>query len=152
VKFPEGLVKFDHALIEGTRRYSIPVLRVALGIVFLWFGLLKVFGVSPVADMVVRTAYFLPPKLALVGMGVLETIIGLGLLSGIAMRFTLALFFIQMLGTFLTVVTRPAMLVQNGNPLVLSVYGEFLLKNLVLIAAGLTIASSIPKAQQKKRQ
>jgi len=152
VKFPEGLVKFDHALIEGTRRYSIPVLRVALGIVFLWFGLLKVFGVSPVADMVVRTAYFLPPKLALVGMGVLETIIGLGLLSGIAMRFTLALFFLQMLGTFLTVVTRPAMLVQNGNPLVLSVYGEFLLKNLVLIAAGLTIASSIPKAQQKKRQ
>ena len=152
MKFPEGLVKFDHALIEGTRRYSIPVLRVALGIVFLWFGLLKVFGVSPVADMVVRTAYFLPPKLALVGMGVLETIIGLGLLSGIAMRFTLALFFIQMLGTFLTVVTRPAMLVQNGNPLVLSVYGEFLLKNLVLIAAGLTIASSIPKAQQKKRQ
>ncbi|HLW37518.1 MAG TPA: DUF417 family protein [Candidatus Eremiobacteraceae bacterium] len=152
MKFPEGLVKFDHALIEGTRRYSIPVLRVALGIVFLWFGLLKVFGVSPVADMVVRTAYFLPPKLALVGMGVLETIIGLGLLSGIAMRFTLALFFLQMLGTFLTVVTRPAMLVQNGNPLVLSVYGEFLLKNLVLIAAGLTIASSIPKAQQKKRQ
>ena len=151
MKLPAALIKADSAVIDATRRISIPMLRIALGIVYVWFGLLKVFGLSPVAALVVKTAYFLPPQLALIGMGVFETIIGLGLLSGRAMRVTLALFFVQILATFLTVVTRPDLLIQNGNPLLLSVDGEFVLKNLVLIAAGLTIASALPKARRDSR-
>ena len=119
----------------------------ALGIVFVWFGVLKIVGHSPVAGLVIKTAYFLPPDVALVGMGVLETIIGLGLLTGLAMRLTLALFFVQMCSTFLTVVTRPDLLIERGDPLLLSVHGEFLLKNLVLIAAGIAIVGSVPKSR-----
>jgi|SRR5450755_702834 putative oxidoreductase len=151
MKLPAALVRVDSAVIDATRRLSIPSLRIALGVVYVWFGLLKVFGASPVAELVVKTAYFLPPELALVGMGVFETIIGIGLLSGRAMRITLALFFVQIIATFLTVVTRPDLLFQYGNPLQLSVDGEFVLKNLVLIAAGLTIASALPKARANPR-
>lgn len=151
MRMPSALVDFDRAVIDFTRAHSIAILRVTLGIVFVWFGLLKIFGQSPVADVVIKTAYFLPPDVALIGMGVLETLIGLGLLTGIAMRLTLFLFFVQMCGTFLTIVTRPDLLFEHGNPLLLSVNGEFLLKNLVLIAAGLAIVGSVPKARGEKR-
>ena len=137
MRLPKPFTRFDHRVIEFTRAYSIPLLRMTLGLVFVWFGLLKVFGYSPVADLVIKTAYFLPPNVAVVGIGILETIIGLGLLTGLAMRVTLLLFFLQMCSTFLAVVTRPELLLQNGNPLLLSIYGEFLLKNFVLLAAGL---------------
>jgi len=146
-RIPHALVRFDRAVIEFTRAHSIHILRMALGIVFVWFGVLKIVGHSPVAGLVIKTAYFLPPDVALVGMGVLETIIGLGLLTGLAMRLTLALFFVQMCSTFLTVVTRPDLLIERGDPLLLSVHGEFLLKNLVLIAAGIAIVGSVPKSR-----
>jgi uncharacterized membrane protein YkgB len=149
IKLPEPLLRSDHAIIEFTRNYSVPILRVTLGIVFLWFGLLKIFGYSPVAGFVIRTAFFLPPDVAVIGIGVVEVIIGLGLLTGVGMRVTLLMFFVQMCSTFLAVITQPGMLVQNGNPLLLSIYGEFVLKNLVLIAAGLVIVGSVPKARRK---
>jgi len=145
-----ALVRFDHTVIEFTRAHSIPILRISLGIVFVWFGVLKIVGHSPVADLVIKTAYFLPPNVAVIGMGVLETIIGIGLLTGLAMRLTLLMFFVQMCGTFLTIVTRPDLLIEHGDPLLLSVNGEFLLKNLVLIAAGIAIVGSVPKARGEK--
>jgi uncharacterized membrane protein YkgB len=125
------------------------ILRVALSVVFIWFGALKVLGVSPVADLVVKTAYFLPPHVAVTGIGILEIIIGIGLLTGVAMRLTLLLFFVQMCSTFLTVVMLPHLLYRNGNPFELSVYGEFVIKNLVLIAAGLVIVASMRKAHTR---
>jgi len=145
---PHVLARFDRDVIEFTRAHSIMILRLSLGIVFVWFGVLKIVGHSPVADLVIKTAYFLPPDVALIGMGILETIIGLGLLTGLAMRLTLFLFFVQMCGTFLTVITRPDLLIEHGDPLLLSVDGEFLLKNLVLIAAGIAIIGAVPKAHE----
>jgi uncharacterized membrane protein YkgB len=147
---PAWLLQFDHRLIELTRRYSLTVLRVALGIVFVWFGALKILDVSPVADLVAKTAYFLPAHPTVVGIGIVEVLIGIGLLSGFAIRVTMLLFFLQMMATFLTVITQPHLLFQNGNPLELSVFGEFVLKNLVLIAAGLVIVSSVPKAHKRE--
>jgi putative oxidoreductase len=145
-----ALVRFDRTVIEFTRAHSIPILRMSLGIVFVWFGVLKIVGHSPVADLVIKTAYFLPPNVAVIGMGVLETVIGIGLITGVAMRLTLLMFFVQMCGTFLTIVTRPDLLIEHGDPLLLSVNGEFLLKNLVLIAAGIVIVGSVPKARDEK--
>jgi len=143
--------RVDRAIIDFTRAHGLTVLRIALGIVFVWFGALKIAGHSPVADLVERTAYFLPPRVAVVGIGVLETIIGIGLLARIAMRLTLGLFFVQMCATFLTLITRPDLLIEHGDPLVLSIYGEFLLKNLVLIAAGIAIVGSVHKTSAVRR-
>ena len=68
-------------------------------------------------------------------------------LDGLILGLGTVLFFVQMLGTFLTVVTQPQLLIVRGNPLILSTIGEFVLKNIVLIAAGLVIVSAVPKAR-----
>ena len=73
-----------------------------------------------------------------------EIIIGLGLLFPIALRLTLLMFWAQMAGTFLVLVVHPGLSFQDGNPLLLlTVEGEFVIKNLVLMAAGLVIGSQV---------
>jgi len=147
MRVPEWLSKLDNTVIGFVREYSIPILRIALGVVFVWFGVLKVVGVSPVADLVAKTLYFLPPRVAVVGMGAVELIIGVGLVTGIAVRLVLLLFIVQMVGTFLALIIRPDMAFQGGNPLILSVHGEFIIKNLVLISAGLVILGTVRAAR-----
>jgi putative oxidoreductase len=119
----------------------ISLLRLSLGLVYIWFGALKLFGVSPVADMVAQTAEPLPPKLSVPLMGLLELAIGLGLLLRLAFQPTLFLLFVQLIGTFLTPIRRPERIFQNGNPLRLTKEGEFVFKNLVFLAAALTVAN-----------
>jgi putative oxidoreductase len=144
VEPPRQVVRFDHVLIELLRKYSPAILRISLGIVFFWFGALKVAGVSPVADLLEETVWWLPSSTTVIVLGVTEVLIGLGLIFGIAPRVVLLLFTLQMVGTFLTFFVVPGRMF-DGNPLKLTVLGEFVVKNLVLLAAGLSVASTIPK-------
>ncbi len=142
--------KFDRRVIDFTRRRSLLILRLCLGLVFLWFGGLKIAGVSPIAGYVVRALPFLPARVAIVSTGLLEIVIALGLLTGYAIRVTLALFFMQMLGTFSTIIVNPELVFLKNNPLLLTDFGEFLVKNLVFIAAGLAIVGTVPKASDQE--
>ena len=125
------------------RRWGVPALRVSLAVVFIWFGALKVFGVTPVTELVANTVYWFDPDWVVPALGVVEIVVGLGLLFQVAMRAVLGLFFLQMIGTFLVFVLQPEVAFQDGNPLLLTVEGEFVLKNLVLIAAGMVIAGTV---------
>lgn len=145
-----ALVRFDDAAVRLARRYGVPTLRIALGIVFIWFGALKVFDATPVADLVADIVPILSDRAAVLVVGIVEIVVGLGLITGIAIRFTLGLFFLQMLGTFLVLVLRPG-LSFDGNPLRLTVIGEFVVKNLVLLTAGLVVAGSIPRPRGDER-
>ncbi len=107
----------DTWMIQMMRADGIPILRVSLGIVFIWFGLLKVTGQSPVAELVARTVYWVSPGFFVPCLGVWETLVGLGLLFGIALRLTLFLFWLQMAGTFLVLVLRPDIACTVRNPL-----------------------------------
>ncbi len=71
----------DGAVTSFLERYGITALRIALGVVFIWFGTLKVIGRSPVEDLVKDTIYFLPQDTFFIVIGVWEIIIGIGLLS-----------------------------------------------------------------------
>jgi uncharacterized membrane protein YkgB len=132
------------------RRYGILALRIALGITFIWFGALKIFRVSPVAELVATTVYWFPPEFVVPALGVWEVLVGLGLLTGWAMRLTLLFFFLQMAGTFLVLIMHPDIAFQNRNPLLLTVEGEFVVKNLVLITAGLVVGSTVPKMRERE--
>lgn len=147
---PHWLHEFDDRLIGFVQRNSVVWLRIALAIVFFWFGALKLFGVSPVADLVARTLPFLPAEVAVRSMGALEVLIALGLLTGWAIRVTMLLFFAQMAGTFLILVLEPGLSFQNGDPLLLTTTGEFVVKNLVLITAGLVVAGQIAPARPRE--
>ena len=130
--------KLDKLMVKDMRKWGIPVLRVALGIVFLWFGALKIFGVTPVADLVGQTYSFFPVTEFLVFLGVWEVAIGIGLILKIFLRSVLAMLWLQMLGTFIASILEPSMFF-NGNIFLLTIEGEFLVKNLVLVASGIVI-------------
>ena len=121
-------------------------LRLTLAITFLWFGWLKLIGKSPLNEVVKETASpLIPRNLAVPVTGVLEVLIGLGLLTRIALPVTMVLFFGQMLSTFLVLIRLPQKAFQHGNPLLLTDTGQFVVKNLVLFSAGLVVASTIGK-------
>jgi uncharacterized membrane protein YphA (DoxX/SURF4 family) len=126
---------------------GITVLRVALGVVFVWFGALKFFpGLSPAEDLVRATVPFLPGDLFLPFLGLWEVAIGLGFLSGRALRFTILLLFLQMPGTLAPVALLPER-VFTLFPFGLTLEGQYIVKNLVLIAAALVIGATVRGAR-----
>jgi uncharacterized membrane protein YkgB len=147
------IARIDSILIPWLRRWSLPVLRVSLGLVFVWFGALKVFGVTPVFDLVASTVYWVDPDWFVPALGVAEILIGIGLVGGWLLRWVLLAFVAQMVGTALVFVTLPEVAFQDGNPLRLTVEGEFVIKNLVLLAAGLVVGATIdPRKTGDKNQ
>jgi uncharacterized membrane protein YkgB len=146
------IARIDSFLIPWLRRWSLPVLRVSLGMVFVWFGALKVFGVTPVFDLVAATVYWVDPDWFVPTLGVAEILIGIGLIGGWLLRWVLLAFVAQMVGTALVFVTLPEVAFQDSNPLRLTVEGEFVIKNLVLLAAGLVVGATIkPQKSQESR-
>ncbi len=135
----------DVRILEALRRWSTPLLRLSLGSVFVWFGALKVAGATPVADLVAATVYWVDPSWFVPVLGLVEVAVGLGLLFARLLRPVLLLFALQMAGTFLVLVLRPDIAFQGSNPLLLTVEGEFVVKNLVLLSAGLVIGSRLRK-------
>jgi putative oxidoreductase len=144
--------RVDLLIIPFLQRVAVPLLRIALGVVFVWFGLLKVFEVSPVAEFVARTVYWVDPQVLVPALGVFEVILGVLLLLGRMMRLTLLLFLAQMIGTFLTFLILPNVTFRHGNPLLLTVEGEFVVKNLVLIAAALVVGTTVRRKPGASRR
>jgi uncharacterized membrane protein YkgB len=133
----------DRRISSLLRRWSLPALRVSLGVVFVWFGALKIAGATPVTDLVADTVYWFDPDWVVPMLGWAEVVVGAGLVLRIWLRGVLALFVAQMAGTFLVLVIQPEVAFRDGNPLLLTVEGEFVIKNLVLLSAGLVIGATV---------
>lgn len=137
------LERLDGTILAFLERAALPLLRLSLGVVLVWFGALKIAGETPVADLVADTVYWADPSWFVPLLGGFEVVVGIGLLLGRFLRMVLALFALQMLGTFLVLVIQPDVAFQDGNPLLLTTEGEFVIKNLVLLSAGLMIGSRL---------
>jgi putative oxidoreductase len=148
VQVREAFEGMDDRIVALLGRWGIPLLRVSLGTVFVWFGALKIAGVSPVSDLVARTVYWVDPSWFVPVLGGLEVVIGLGLLAARALRLVLLLFWGQLLGTFLVLVVQPDVAFQERNPLLLTVEGEFVIKNLVLLSAGVVVGSTLRRRRR----
>lgn len=141
------LVPIDDTIIRFLRRWSITVLRVSIAVVFIWFGALKVFDVTPVSDLVADTVYWVDPEWFVPLLGVFEIVVGASLLARRALRIMLGLFALQMAGTFLVLVLQPDVAFQDGNPFLLTVEGEFVIKNLVLLSAGMVVGATVRRRE-----
>jgi|1185.fasta_scaffold125049_1 putative oxidoreductase len=124
---------------EINARFAPATLRVALALVFVWFGALKLAGVSPVIRLIASTLPFVDPDVSLAVLGGIEVAIGLVLLTGRFPRTTLLVLAGHLTGTFLTFVTASALMFEHGRPWQLTADGEFVVKNLVLISAALVL-------------
>ncbi|WP_255193391.1 hypothetical protein [Natronobeatus ordinarius] len=134
--------ELDAAIAAWMDRWGIPVLRVAVAIVFIWFGALKIVGDSPAAELVAATVYVVPPDLFVPVLGVWEVLIGLSLLYRSLIRLGILLLFLQLPGTFLPIVLLPDV-VFHVFPYALTVEGQYIVKNLVIIGAALVIGSTV---------
>ncbi len=139
----ERFDRLDRAITGWMARYGLVILRIGLGIVFFWFGALKLVpGLSPAEDLVRATVYFIDPDIFLPVLAVWEMAIGLGLIAGKFMRLTLLLLFLQMPGTALPLVLKPDA-VWTTFPFGLTLEGQYIVKNLVLIGAGLVLGGTV---------
>ena len=146
------LDRLDRRITSLLARSAVPVLRVALGIVFLWFGALKFFpGLSPAQDLAARTIELL--TLGIVGPAVSvpllagwESLIGIGLLTGRFLRATLLLLAVQMVGTMTPLVLFPAETFTRF-PIAPTLEGQYIIKNLVLIGAAMVVGATVRGGQ-----
>jgi uncharacterized membrane protein YphA (DoxX/SURF4 family) len=140
--------RVDVRLTNWMARYGILVMRIGLGLIFVWFGVLKFFpDLSPAEDLAARTIESLtfglvPPAVALPVLAAWEVLIGLGLLTGRFMRITLLLLFAQMIGTITPVFLFPGE-VFTVFPYAPTLEGQYIFKNLVLIGAGLVLGATV---------
>ena len=116
-------------------------LRISLGLVFIWFGALKVVDLSPVSDLVIGSIPVTDSSLFVPLLGGFEVVLGLGLIAGRHLV-VVAAAIVHLAGTFLVLITQPELAFQVGNPLLLTSEGEFVVKNMVLLAAAVAVADA----------
>jgi putative oxidoreductase len=128
--------------LYGLLGRAVPLLlRGSLGITFVWFGGLKLAGQPTLpASLIAAITPFLDPDVSVPLVGAVEVVLGAGLLLGRFLPVVLAGVALQLAGTFLVLVVRPDVAFVDGNPLLLRVEGEYVVKNLVLLAATAALA------------
>lgn len=137
--------RIDQTLVRFMSDYGIHALRWAIALIFIWFGGLKLINASPAADLVVQTVFWLPPDTAMVLIGGWEVLIGIGLLftHPLILRGTLFLLWLQIAGTLQVFFLLPHVAFQGSNPLIPTLEGQYVIKNVLLITAGLVIGSTV---------
>jgi uncharacterized membrane protein YkgB len=133
----------DRGARELLTRVSPLLLRISLGVVFVWFGSLKIAGASAVGGLVAGTVPFLDASWFVPVLGVLEVLMGLAFATGRFLRVVLPAFALHLGGTFLVLVLLPEVAFEGDNALMLTVVGEYVVKNLVLLSAGIVVASNV---------
>ncbi len=135
------VARTEERVLDVLARYGILALRLSLAFVYVAFGALKIVGLSPVSDLVASMVPFLPAEQAVIAMGVFEVVVGALLAVGVLVPWVAAAQVVHLLGTFLVFLVYPALTYSDGNPLALTVVGEFIAKNVVLIAGLFVVAA-----------
>lgn len=139
-------VAFENRLHSVLVRHSITALRISVGAVFLGFGFLKFFpGVSPAENLAVRTVDlltfgFVPWEVGLVAIATLECFIGICLLANRWMRLAVWLLAVQLVGILAPIVLLTGRLFSGPHDAP-TLEGQYVLKDLILVAAGMVIAA-----------
>lgn len=140
--------RIDRAITIWMGEHGVTLLRWSIGVVFIWFGALKfVPGMSPADQLATETAMtltfgLLTEDAARVGLALLEVAIGFGLVAGRFLRLTLLLLFAQMAGTMTPLIIFPER-IWSDFPFVLTLEGQYIVKNAILISAGVVIGSTV---------
>ena len=140
----------DNAITTFMIKYGIFFLRISVGIVFVWFGVLKFFpNLSPAQDIAINTINKLTfglinSSITIILLALWETLIGIGLIFGKYLRLTLFLLFLQMLGAMMPLLLFPLETFSHF-PYAPTLEGQYIIKNLVLISAGLVVGSTVRK-------
>ena len=146
------LERFDRLVVWTMDAFGIKFARLALGIVFIWFGALKTIGeLSPAYDLVAATIYWLTPEIIIPLIGLWEVAIGVAFLFPPLTRLALLLLIPQMPATFLPLVLLPEVTF-TVIPWGLTLEGQYIVKNLVIIACALIIGGTALRKDRSDRE
>lgn len=139
--------RIDYAIASIMNRWGITALRISLGIIFIWFGILKPLGLSPAIPLVEATVGWLPffsPGEWVSLIGWWEVVIGVSFLFKKTLRLAIALLFLQMVGTFMPLVLITGVTFQAGHFFYApTMEGQYIIKNLLIISAALVIGGTV---------
>jgi len=138
-----SISELEHRVATLVRPFSLLMLRVSLGVVFVWFGALKVANVTPVAALIAGTVPWVDAAWFVPLLGAVEVVVGVALIAGRRLTVVSFVLVAHLTGTLLVFVMQPQVAFQHGNPLLLTTEGEFVMKNVVLISAALVLASRL---------
>jgi len=145
------LIKIDRIFARLMERLSIPAIRISFGIIFIWFGILKPFNISPAENLLKATVVWLPfgtPELWLIIIGWWEVAIGVTFLFQQTTKVAIALLLLQMFGTFMPLVVLPEVTFQNGNIFAPSLEGQYIIKNVMIISAAMVLGGKFYKEKK----
>ena len=133
---------------SSLQKISLPItiLRISIGIIYLWFGMLKFFPhLSPAEDLAKETIQiltfgFVSPHLSIILLATWETIIGLLLISGFFIRTAMPLVVTHMICTFTPLILLPHLSFTH-SPYALTLVGQYIIKNIVIVSALIVIGS-----------
>ncbi len=138
----------DNKLAHWMATHGVALLRISIGIIFLWFGFIKYFpGLSPIEDLAVRTTRVLTFNLfsdsgMAAGLATLECLIGIGLLTGKFLRVTLLLLLFQLVGAISPVFIFPHE-VFKIIPIAPTLAGQYIIKDIVIISAWILLGGTV---------
>lgn len=134
--------QLDQTAVRLMARYGITALRISMGLVYIWFGALKmVHGLSPIEAFIRETMPFLPGDLFLPFLAIWEMAIGLGFITGKFPRITVMLMLAQMGGAMSPFILRPDLLFTQF-PYAFTLVGQYIFKDIILISAALVIGAT----------
>lgn len=133
----------DHHLLLFVNRYGLNILRLSLATVFLWFGFLKILNVSPVTPLAENLVPGIPTETFVFALGIMEVGVGTSLVFKILLKISITIMVIHLISTFSLLLILQEMMFTNNNLFLLTLEGEFIIKNLVLIAGALVVASAV---------
>jgi uncharacterized membrane protein YkgB len=131
------------------QKYGFVALRYSLAIVFFWFGILKPFGLSPASELVAETVFWFSPDWFIPLLGCWEVAIGILLIFRSTVKYALFLLFLQIPGTFLPFLFLPEVTFSEF-PYGLTLEGQYIVKNLTLIAAAISVGGAVNRQSTQK--
>lgn len=143
----DQIKKWDMQVIAWMQSSGLLLIRIAMGLVFIWFGALKPIHLSPAEQLVIDTTFWIPIPNFVVWLGIWEIVIGVCFLFERTLRIGIILLFLHMPGTVLPFFILPEVCF-TSFPFGLTLEGQYIVKNLVLVAAGFVIGGAIRHRMQ----
>jgi uncharacterized membrane protein YkgB len=145
----ENFEKIDQKIAFTMDKYGIGLLRISLGFIFIWFGILKPLGVSSaegLANQLVEVgAWWIPGNEYFYNLiAIIEILIGVFFLFNRTLRLAILLLFIQMPLTILPLFLLPEVTWQIFL-IAPTIEGQYIIKNVVLISAAIVIGGTVRK-------
>ena len=143
--------KIDQVIAKHMNAWGITFVKLSFAIIFIWFGILKPLGSSAAIPLVKATVAWLPflePETWVHIIGWWEVAIGILFLFKGTIRIAIFLLLLQMSGTFMPMVFLPEVVYQQGNILVPTMEGQYIIKNVMIISAAMVVGGKIYNKQK----